>query len=273
MSSPNIYPVGIGGSSGDALITVAPIYMTGQIWHVSSATGSDAVSPRGLDRNTPLATLAQAVTNASAGDVIVFHENHAQTLTSQQAISKRLILISEGTGTARARFTNGIGSVTQMWDISAPCLLGNIYFPASTGTAGSNRIRIGSGAAGTVMRGCYFEAGALDNSGALLLNTNANNVHVTDTTFAVTAAGGTSQCGLSIGGAVSTLVLDQVVFDASTYGWGFSYGLDLSGGAVTNLIATNISFLNGSDATIATGSSGLLHAGSTSGTPKIVWAA
>src|SRR5689334_19357234 len=106
MASPNIYPNGVGGSTGASLATAAPLYASGQVWYVSSTTGVDGASPAGLDRVKPLATLAQAYTNAAAGDFIVCLSGHVETLTSAQTIGKADIkLVGEGTGSSRPRFT------------------------------------------------------------------------------------------------------------------------------------------------------------------------
>ena len=60
---------------------------------MDSATGSDAASPAGKDRIKPLATLAQACTNAATGDIIVCLAGHAETLTSGQTFSTANILV------------------------------------------------------------------------------------------------------------------------------------------------------------------------------------
>ena len=272
MASPNIYPAGIGGSSGDALTTSGTIYTSGQIWYVSSVGGTDAASPRGLDRNTPLATLAQAVTNASAGDTIVFLANHVQAITAEQAISKALTIVSEGSSSTRARLTAGLAGAGTMMTVTAPVTFGNIYFPATTGAGTTNnRVGLAAGSAGSVVRGCYFEAGAADAASAIHIT--SNNVTIEDTTFVVTAAAASPQRGIGLAGAVSDLRIKDCTFNASTFGWGSQYGLDLGAGAVTRLYGENVQMLNGSDATLASGSTGILNVTSPSGAVKVLWVA
>ncbi|MEY4931756.1 MAG: hypothetical protein RLZZ403_76, partial [Pseudomonadota bacterium] len=90
------YPNGIGGSTGDSLALAKPLMMSGSVWYVDSATGTDAAGSAGKDRSKPLATLATAVSNASDDDIIVFFDGHEETLTSAQTLGKRLSLIGEG---------------------------------------------------------------------------------------------------------------------------------------------------------------------------------
>src|SRR5688572_8640882 len=102
------FPSGIGASTGDSLLTAANLHITGDVWYVDSATGVDGAS-LGKQRLAPLDTLAQAVTNASDGDAIVFLAGHTETLTAVQTISKKLLLASEGAGIgSMAAFTRNI---------------------------------------------------------------------------------------------------------------------------------------------------------------------
>src|SRR5687767_7336230 len=142
MASPNIYSGGYGGSTGAVLTTsAAPIYQSGNTWYVDSVTGSDAASPRGRDRARPLATLAQALTNAAAGDVIVFFSGHTQTLTAITTLSLAgLKLLGEGSGSSRPQFIRDAND--ELFDITAAGVrLENLYFPGSTTTSALSKVR------------------------------------------------------------------------------------------------------------------------------------
>ena len=43
------YTNGLGQALGDTLATAEPLRMSGAVWYVNSATGTDAASPSGLD--------------------------------------------------------------------------------------------------------------------------------------------------------------------------------------------------------------------------------
>lgn len=272
MASPNIYSTGVGGSTGDELATVSPLYTSGNIWYVYSVTGSDAASPRGKERIRPLATLSQAYTNASAGDTIVCLSGHMETLTSAQALAKAgITLVGEGTGSNRPKFIRG-ADINLFTVSAAGVTLANLYFPSSTVSTTNNRIQVSS--TDFVMRNCYHECGTLDGGAALLLGTGSNRAQVTSTTFVSTSASASSQPsqGFVVSPTFSDLWMDTVIFDGGSSGWSQPYAFEIAD-ALTRLRAKNIDLLNDSDVTIATGTSGYLHIRNKSGSARVVWAA
>ncbi len=272
MASPNIYENGAGGTTGSELATLSPVSLSGTFWYVLSTSGTDAASPAGKERIKPLATLAQAYTNAAAGDVIVFLSGHAEALTSGQTLGKAgLRLVSEGTGANRARFTCN-GSI-QMFDVTAAgTVLDNIYFVQSTVAPTTARVRFG--AAGIRMEHCYFECGTLDTVEALQLTTSASNCRVYDTSFVSTSSTVASQpkAGILINAALTDIVLDTVTFDGGSSGWSDPYAFD-GANAITRLTATNIDLLHDSDFILATGSIYTFNARYKSGSARVVLAA
>lgn len=269
MASPQIYATGGGGTTGDELATVKPLAMSGFTWYVSSATGTDAASPAGRERIKPLATLSQAYTNASAGDIIYFLSGHQEVLTAVQTISKAgLLLVGEGTGTNRPRFT--LNASDLLFDITAAgVMLANLYFPASTVAPTPSRVRIAVGA--TVIRGCYFECGTLDTVTALQYVTGAGTALVADTTFASTSSDVASQpaAAITVTNAMSDLTLDTVTLDGGTSGWSNPYAF-VGSAAITRLRATNLDLLRDSDVTVATGSVYVVNTRYTSGSARLV---
>lgn len=270
MASPNIYSTGIGGSTGDELCSFANLALSGDVWYVSSTSGTDAVSPAGKERVKPLATLAQAHTNAAAGDVIVLLANHTETLTGAQTFNKAgLRVVSEGTGISNmARFTCN-GAVV-MFDVTAAGVwLGNIYFAASTLAPSPARVRIAS--TGTLVRNCYFACGVSDTVPSLQYVTGAGQARVEGTTFVSTSASVATQphSGINVLNAMSELVLSTVVFDGGSSGWSQPYALNV-GAAVTRLVSTNMDLLHDSDVTVATGSIYTFHVRNKSGSARLV---
>lgn len=254
MASPNIYEAGIGGTTGDELCSFSNLRLSGDVWYVLNSTGTDAAAPAGKDRIKPLKTLAQAHTNAAAGDVICLLSGHAETLTAAQTFSKAGVrVVSEGGSPANMAHFTCNGAVV-MFDITAAGVwLGNIYFVASTTAPTPARVRVAS--AGTLIRGCYFECGTSDTVPSLQYVTGAGTAAVRNTTFASTSVVVTSQphSAINVLNAMSDLTLDTVSIDGGASGWSQPFALNV-GAAVTRLTATNLDLLNDSDVTVATGS-------------------
>jgi hypothetical protein len=247
VASPYIFN-NVGGSTGPSTVTGGPWYESGQRWFVHR-TGSD--SAPGLDRARPLATLAQAVTNASAGDTIHFLEGHSETLAAAQTLSKTLYLVSEGSGTTRASFT--CSGAVAMFDVtSAGVRFNNLYFPQST-AAPTARVRVAAAECHIVS--CDFDSGALDTGPALKFITSAATSRVSSCKFTSTTTVVTSQpaIGVEVANAMSGLDIISCTFDGGTYGWS-DYALKWTA-AVTRGFVENLSLLNGADFFAATGSS------------------
>lgn len=265
MASPNVY-THTGGGSGAELATRYPVLQSGKVWHVYSGTGADAASPRGLDRIRPLATIAQAHTNASAGDTIRLLEGHTETLTAAQTFNKAGIHVeSEGVGSTRARFTcNG---AIAMFDATADCVsFENIYFVAS-GTAPTARVRI-AGVGGRI-KDCYFECGTNDTAPALKFVTGAGRYRVEGCTFISTSTSISSQpaIGLEVANAMTDLYVGNCVFDGGSSGWS---DFALKGtAAITRLYAIDISLLRDSDLYLATASIHRIHVKDRSGSARL----
>lgn len=259
MAAPNWYNNGPGATTGDDIATAERAFVinNGFVWYLnnSSSTALDAAASGGaLDggrrRELPLATLAQAHTNASAGDIICIGEGHAETLSGAQTFNKAgITIVGEGSGSTRPRFT--CSGAVAMFDVTAANVrFRNIYFPASTAAA-TARVRIAT--AGCHVHGCYFEIGASDTNRALSFVTGAGNCRVSGgTRFVVTAAN--TAAGLEVVNAMTGLDLDDVVFDGGSVGYG-SYAFQGTA-AVTSLFWNNVDFINGADFHIATASSG-----------------
>jgi hypothetical protein len=266
MAAIQFYQNGAGGTTGADLAVLKPAYMSGNFWYVKASTGTDAASPAGKERNAPLATLAQAYTNAVAGDTIVLLSGHAESLGAAQVINKvGLAIVSEGTGLSRATFTC-TGAVA-MFDItSAGVTVDNIYFPASS-AAPTARIR--SAAAFTRIANCTFECGASDTTRAVRFITGAADGRITGTTFTSVAA--TPGSAIEVLNAMVGLEMDNVTFDGGSFGW--SAAAFLGTAAVTALSATRMHRLNGSDVVLATASAGRWFDGTVTADSRVDWTA
>lgn len=273
MASPINHAGGIGGTTGAELATVEPLHTSGDVWYVLSSTGTDAVSPRGKDRNRPLATLAQAYANAAAGDTIVMLTGHSESVGLVLTVAKDgLSIIGEGSGSSRPSLTRTGNFI--VIDVNANgVLIDNVLFPATTtGTSGSAKVRVRL--AGCTISNCYFQCSTLDDGPQVEYVTGAADCAITETTFISTATSIADQptsC-IAVTNAMSRLTLDTVVMDGGSSGWAGAAAF-VGTAAVTTLRAINVDLLNDSDMTLATGTSGYVHTRNTSGSARVVWAA
>lgn len=244
------YPNGIGGTVGDSLDTCKPLMTSGNVWYVSSLTGTDASGLAGLNREAPLATLAQAVTNSSNDDIIVFLAGHTQTLTAFQSLSKRLVLIGEGTTAGKPAVSflmNAAG--TSMFSVSSSDVeLRNLYFPPNVQTNGS--VRINAISANFRAKGCYFECGATDTNAAIALgSTGARIENCTFISVGTTIAAQPNSAIKSIAASTLTnLEITDTVVSAGTVGFSNFAAVDLSNvTAATQIKVEGLSLLLGAD--------------------------
>jgi hypothetical protein len=100
----------------------------GNYWFVNSVTGSNGNT--GNASNSPYATTAQAVASASAGDVIVWQEGHAETISAAGGITVSktgLTFVGLGEGATRPTFTFATSTAaTFLITGASTAILGNI---------------------------------------------------------------------------------------------------------------------------------------------------
>lgn len=251
-----LYPNGLGGTV-DALALNAPFYGLDSVaWYVHATLGTDAASPAGKDPQAPLATIAQAVTNASANDVIVLLDGHAETLTAAQTVSKRgLVIVGCGAtaGVPNVVLTNDSAAASMFSVSAANVQFRNIRF--ATNAQANSQPRIAVTGAGFVMDGCYVQGNQYDDGTAVQLGSGADYATIRDTTFVSTATSQATrpESAVKTSAAVAGLRLVGVSVSDGSYGWSNGYAVDLNGGAVTDLLADSVSLLLG--ASIRLGSS------------------
>lgn len=268
MAAVNWYPSGAGGSTGDDYVTLSNLYTSGTIWYVHYGSGTDAAAPAGKRREKPLKTTNQALTNASAGDLIVWLSGHSEPISAVITASKAgVVFASEGSGSSRARLTCSVA--TEVFDVTAAGVrIYNAYFPACT-VAPVAKVRTAS--TGTVVRGCYFECGTLDTTVGVRTITGAGSFRMVNTSFVSTSTTTASQpaTGIEFLNAISDVEMDNVVFDGGASGWSSSAVLGTA--AVTRLEAKNIDLLNDSLVTLATTTTGRLYVRNKSGGSEVIW--
>lgn len=273
--SVQFYPNGIGGSApGDSLDLARPLQTTGNVWYVSSLTGTDAASPAGQNREKPLATVAQAVTNAVDGDIVVFLPGHTQTLAATQNIAKSLTLVGEGAtaGKPAVSFILNAPAVHLFHASVAGVEFRNIYFPPSTQATSGARVLLDAGATDALIRGCYFECGATDQFNTVILG--ASRTRIESTTFISTAVSTSAQpnCAVSAGLAVlAGLTMVDVVVSAGTVGFSHYAAVDLTPATLTMLNIEGMSLLLGADMALPASGTGRVNIQLSTGGSRVSW--
>ena len=189
------------------------VVATGAVHWVDSVTGSDA-NPG--SEGQPLATLAQAITNATAnnGDIVIIKSGHTQSLSSAVTVNKagvRIFGIGNGTDAPTFTVTAAIDGI----NITADDVeVNNLYFPA--GTSATNTARINVDADRARIKNCRFNCGAQD-SNTITITSNGTNCEIDSVTMSVTADG--PDGGIVVESAVTGLHIFNSSFDGGDYNW------------------------------------------------------
>jgi hypothetical protein len=267
------YPNGVGGDPpGDFLDTCLPLYTSGNVWYVSSLTGTDAISPAGLNREKPLATLSQALSNALAGDIVVFLPGHTQTITGVHNISKRLTLLGEGVANGKPSVSFKPNFNGTMFNPTADGVeFRNLYFPESVQANASSKIGPNNNVAEMLVRGCYFEQGPNDLGPGLSIT--GARCRVESSTFISTATLTTAQPYVAIqgGGTVASFTMIDTVVSAGTVGFSLYSAIDFTLATVTNLNIESLSLLLGADMALPVGATGRVNIQTATGGSRVQW--
>lgn len=271
-----LHPQGLGESLGSDLIINGPLFHTGQVWWVDSATGTDAASPAGLAREQPLATLAQAVANADDGDIIVCKDGHAETISeaSPLVISTRVVIVGSGQASGVPTVVisvSGSDTAVPIQVTAAQVEIRNIRFAARSAASNKNKIEVGTNAHAFRMRDCYMQCAGNDD--AFSLRIQANYCELRGCTFISTAtlASAPPKAALVAEGNLS-LYMEGCVFDGGTAGWTNGYAIDCDNvSEVVDWRAENVSLLRGSDVRLVVTTVGYFLANTGSYAPRIDW--
>lgn len=171
--------------SGDIII-YSDIFVTGSVFWVNSVGGSDANA--GTNRTAPKATLAGAITAATAnnGDVIIIESGHTETSASSIALSKAGIKIfGLGTGSSKPSFTC-TGAVDLFNVTGARVGLYNLRFPV--GTTATNTSRVNINAVKVNLKDCDFLCGVQDLE-SVTITASGTDAEIDGCSFTISADG------------------------------------------------------------------------------------
>lgn len=204
---------GLTDDTADDLIT-GDLIATGSVIWVDSVAGNNSYA--GTEAQ-PLATLAQAITNATAnnGDLILIKSGHSETLTSAITVSKAgMKIFGLGDGSDAPHFT--CNAAIDCITVTANNVeLNNLYFPV--GTTAINTARINVDAANVKIKSCTFMCGLYDAS-SITLTANALYAEIESCTFTVSADGPDYGVIVESASAVGLRIQD-CAFNGGTYNW------------------------------------------------------
>lgn len=270
-----VYPNGLGETlGGDTILGQKPLWVGSSVWWVNSATGTDAGGSAGQDREKPLATLAQALTNSGNADIIILQSGHSETLTANQNIGIRTIMgVGTTSGKPAAQLKINSANATLLTMSGSGGQLRNIYFPAAVQSNSSvtGKIQVPA-STNCLIYGCYFECGANDQMDAVQAIVSSTSLRIENCTFVSTATSTATRPtnGLHLTGAITDVMVINNTFDDGTVGFS-GKAADLSGGTITRLHASGNSLLRGADVVIGSASTGFFGTGTLSGGGGVSW--
>lgn len=251
-----IFPNGIGGLSGDELVIETELYTTGNVYYVHH-TGSDANV--GTSRQKPLATLFHANAQMEDNDIIVLLDGHAETITVPVLVTEPGIrIVGEGT----VELTSGLANQSMLELNNTNIALGNIRFPVGGSLTSVPRVNVVGGR--SMIRGCYFEAGADDQFA--LLSVDSDGPRIFNTTFVSVSTTEQPAAAVAIGAAA------DAEFEACTMDGGetnFSLGAIYSDGIPERLRMQQMRLLNGAGIVVDSDTTGYVGIAESTGSPRI----
>lgn len=268
------YPQGLGEPTGDPLVSQkSPIYHSGSVsvWYVDSNNGVDDSGEKGQERLQPLATLSQAHTNASAGDVIVLKDGHAESLTGITLSKDNLTIVGGGKSGSdpTVTFTPASGAGTPAITVSGDGIqLRNIKFAEPTAAQGNVILTSGDRFS---MVDCLVELGGSSDDIGVELAAGAHRFKGCKFVSVATSLSEVPDYAVSFGSVNNVKVeMDGVIFDGGTVG--FMGGQGYRGGSGTGnvLRAYDVSLLRGADMAVSDSDDVLIQVGTTSGSGRIV---
>jgi hypothetical protein len=209
------------------------------VWFVNSTTGVDSSNSYGRVPDAPYKTLAFAVTQVSADDVIVCLPTHFETLsggnlnvTGARNIGMKIVGLNQGD--RRPQFLFGDASSALVLN-SAGVRLSNFTFLATGFAAVAACVSIT--AAGCVIDNCQFQMANAVNQASFGVLTNSNRTGILDCFFYGTTDTGTTTAIKLLAGD-GHLIRHNRILGAYTSAIG---GIQNASVAVTNcVIDTNI---------------------------------
>ena len=258
-----LYAGGLGGTVDDLVVNKPFYQLDGLVLYVHFATGVDGIPPAGRDKQAPLKTLRQALTNAPPHTFIVLLDGHEEVVTAVMQVNVQGLVIvgcgqTAGVPNVKLQLNAPTGSLISA--LQPNCQLRNLKILSNA--QHNTTPRIDAAAVGFVMSHCYVECGPNDGGSAVGLKNSARYAGIRDTTIISTATSAAARpaSGLKLENAagVEGLTLDGLVIDDGAFGFASGYGLDLGTGPGIELRGNRVSLLRGASAKLGANATGYL---------------
>jgi hypothetical protein len=265
---------GLGAALGSAFALATPLMFSGNVWYVSSVTGTDAVSPAGKDRAAPLATLLQAVTNAAAGDIIVLLDDHSEVISTKLTVNKRLRIEGEGRsgGYPTAQLKPAVTGAEMLELTAARTVLSGIKFTQPTTTGFGATISVEADE--VAIEECKFELGEFNDAASVLQGSSQVGLALRNCAFISQATTAATRPFTPVVASGSYNSMDGVTFDGGTNGFNGTngpYACDGSAAAQTAIDFQSVSLLRGADMLLHASTTGWVNVGAATGGARVDW--
>lgn len=269
---PKYLPNGLGESLGDYLATTDDVLVSGNVWYVDSANGLNAAGTAGQNREKPLATLAQAVSNSSNGDIIVLLSTHDESV-ADLTISKQLTIVGSGTtdGKPSAKLRLSTSAATMGISFTGfNCQLRNVYVPALAGAIATATYFIGTSTR-FQMRNCYVELGQYDSVPQLQIASGTEYAEIRDCTFVNVSESTQPVVAIRSAAAFNGLTIEGLTLDGGAVGFSNYYAMDLSAGTTNFMRIERLSLLRGADVKLNASNFGHIAGFTATGGARLDW--
>lgn len=262
---------GIGASLGDSLAMSSGMIAICTTWYVSSVSGADATT-NGRDRARPFATLAYAISQATAQDIIVLLSDHTET-TNSVAVSKELLIIGEGSSEGKPTVSvwgNATGTSEVISVTANRVEIRNVRFRPQTAATTAPFINW-TGTDG-LMKGCYLESDQYDDGAKL--NVGGDRMTVESTTFisvAISIANRPEQAVSTTASALTLFRMRDSVISGGAYGWASTNTAAYFQATALQVRIEGLSLLLGSDMKLDSDVTGFTNVPVATGGSQVRW--
>lgn len=269
-------PNGVGEATGDSLVTNSPLEINGNVWYVDASTGVDAASPAGRNRNKPLASLSQAITNCGDGDVIVCMDGHTETLTSALSIDQDVLIVGAGSssGLPTVKFTINAASAA-LFSFAGGALstvgMRNIWIEENAQANSVSKLVTGGSLNYLFLDGLYVECDGNDDAVALDLDVD-QCARIDNCTFISTSTDNTAQPAAAIAlRNTPVLQMKGTTFSGGTVGWSNYFAMYPAAAGPDYMQLEELSLLLGADIQLTESSQGFVSVTTATGGARVDW--
>lgn len=241
---------GIGGTTGDRLVSQRPLYTGATIRHLDNSVANASDTNSGVYENAPWATLNKAATTMTTGQILVVGPGHNETLTANTTFAQQKVcIVGSGSSAGIPTPTFSFDSAGKITMSGADPVIRGLRLQHSATSSGGTILAVSGDFAS--LRGLYVEMRSNAGSpiAAAILITSANRCRVESVHGVAIQAVATNSYKpyalIEDQSAVKSEFYD-VTIDAGQYGFS-SEAIYVSGSATKQVVMENLTALRGAD--------------------------